>query len=434
MEVVSVTAPNPRVVELSQRAYNAMAMGRQDEAGRLWSEIHMLAPNHPEALLQLGQAALRRGDDTTGVNLLRRASAAAPNDAVVQLNLAFALRKIGDINGEGSAYDMALTADPYCYPALLGKGEVFERMGKRRIAARFFKNALRIEPPAEQLPPQLAQQFAHARDVVQANADELKSFLDTRLSEVKHRRTNEKLDRFDQCVDVVLGKKKIYTHEGTLLNYPALPAIQFYDDDLFPWLSELEAATDVVQGELDRLLAEDIRKFRPYVAYEPGTPVNQWQELNHSERWSGYFLWEKGARIEENCARCPQTAALMERLPLINIPGFAPTVMFSVLLPHTHIPPHAGVTNTRLIGHLPLIVPDNCRFRVGNETRTLVRGKAWLFDDSIEHEAWNDSDETRIILMIDVWNPNVSEAERPLITELLGGMREYYKEDLAGLG
>ena len=232
----------------------------------------------------------------------------------------------------------------------------------------------------------------------------------------------------------VLGEKKIYTHEGTLLNYPALPAIQFFDDDLFPWLGELEAATDTIQGELDRLLEEDIRKFRPYVAYEPGTPVNQWQELNHSERWSGYFLWEKGAPVEANCARCPKTAALMEQLPLVHIPGFAPTVMFSVLLPHTHIPPHAGVTNTRLIGHLPLIVPDNCRFRVGNETRKLVRGKAWLFDDSIEHEAWNDSDETRIILMIDVWNPHVSEAERPLIRELLGGMREYYRDDLAALG
>ena len=411
-----------------------MGAGRDDEAARIWSQVHLIAPNNPHALLYLGQTAMRRGDDAAAINFLQRASAAAPQDAIVQLNLAFALRKAGDLAAEGTAYDKALIADPYCYPALLGKGEVFERMGKPRVAARFFKDALRIEPPAEQMPPQLAAQFSHAREVVQANANELGSFLETRLSEKKADHPGAKFGRFDQCVDSVLGKKKIYTHEGTLLNYPALPAIQFFDDDLFPWLGELEAATDMIQSELDLLLEEDIKKFRPYVAYEPGTPVNQWQELNHSERWSGYFLWEKGERIEANCARCPKTTALMERLPLVHIPGFAPTVMFSVLLPHTHIPPHAGVTNTRLIGHLPLIVPDNCRFRVGNETRVLKRGKAWLFDDSIEHEAWNDSDETRIILMIDVWNPYVSEAERPLISELLNGMREFYKEDLAALG
>jgi len=429
-----VASEDLRAAELVQRAYNAMGAGRDDEAARIWSQVHLIAPNNPHALLYLGQTAMRRGDDAAAINFLQRASAAAPQDAIVQLNLAFALRKAGDLAAEGTAYDKALIADPYCYPALLGKGEVFERMGKPRVAARFFKDALRIEPPAEQMPPQLAAQFSHAREVVQANANELGSFLETRLSEKKADHPGAKFGRFDQCVDSVLGKKKIYTHEGTLLNYPALPAIQFFDDDLFPWLGELEAATDMIQSELDLLLEEDIKKFRPYVAYEPGTPVNQWQELNHSERWSGYFLWEKGERIEANCARCPKTTALMERLPLVHIPGFAPTVMFSVLLPHTHIPPHAGVTNTRLIGHLPLIVPDNCRFRVGNETRVLKRGKAWLFDDSIEHEAWNDSDETRIILMIDVWNPYVSEAERPLISELLNGMREFYKEDLAALG
>jgi tetratricopeptide (TPR) repeat protein len=428
-----VASEDPRVIDLTQRAYNAMANGRRGEAAQLWSQLRQIAPNNPQALLHLGQMALQRNETAAAIDLLQRASAAAPDDAIVQLNLAFAFRKAGNVNAEGAAYDKALVADPYCYPALLGKGEVFERLGKPRIAARFFRDALKIEPPAEQMPPQLADQFAHAREAVQANARELGAHLEARLEALKASQPGAKLDRFDQCVGAVLGQKKIYTHQGSLLNFPALPAIQFFDDDEFPWLPELEAATDTVHGELMSLLEEDIKKFRPYVAYTPGTPVNQWHELNHSERWSGYFLWEKGQRIDDHCARCPKTAALMERLPLVHIPGFAPTVMFSVLSPHTHIPPHSGVTNTRLIGHFPLVVPENCRFRVGNETRRLGRGKAWLFDDSIEHEAWNDSDETRIILMIDVWNPRVSEAERPLISELLNGMRDFYREDLAAL-
>ena len=100
--------------------------------------------------------------------------------------------------------------------------------------------------------------------------------------------------------------------------------------------------------------------------------------------------------------------------------------MFSLLSPHTHIPAHSGETNARLLVHLPLIVPGNCRFRVGNETRDWKEGQAWIFDDTINHEAWNDSDDLRVILMIDVWNPYLSQAERAMVSELLNGVSEYY--------
>ncbi len=99
--------------------------------------------------------------------------------------------------------------------------------------------------------------------------------------------------------------------------------------------------------------------------------------------------------------------------------------MFSALAPHTHIPPHTGVANTRLVVHLPLIVPDGCRFRVGNETRSYTDGEAWVFDDTIEHEAWNDSNEPRIILLFDVWNPRLSQWEQEMIAEISGALDEF---------
>ena len=89
-----------------------------------------------------------------------------------------------------------------------------------------------------------------------------------------------------------------------------------------------------------------------------------------------------------------------------------PTAFFSVLRPRTHLPAHNGVTNSRAIIHLPLIVPEGCRFRVGGETREWRVGEAWAFDDTIEHEAWNDSDEPRVILILDAWNPLLTEAEK----------------------
>jgi aspartyl/asparaginyl beta-hydroxylase (cupin superfamily) len=97
------------------------------------------------------------------------------------------------------------------------------------------------------------------------------------------------------------------------------------------------------------------------------------------------------------------------------MPGKAPTVMFSVLQPRTAIPPHTGSTNARVTVHLPLVVPPGCRFRVGGETREWREGEAWAFDDTIEHEAWNDSDSPRAILILDVWNPLLSEAERAVV-------------------
>jgi aspartyl/asparaginyl beta-hydroxylase (cupin superfamily) len=100
---------------------------------------------------------------------------------------------------------------------------------------------------------------------------------------------------------------------------------------------------------------------------------------------------------------------------LLDLPGKGPTVMFSLLEPRTRIPPHTGSNNVRTTVHLPLIVPDGCGFRVGAETRAWQVGEAWAFDDTIEHEAWNDSGEMRAILILDVWNPLLTEAERAAV-------------------
>jgi aspartyl/asparaginyl beta-hydroxylase (cupin superfamily) len=172
-------------------------------------------------------------------------------------------------------------------------------------------------------------------------------------------------------------------------------------------------------------MREDLEGFNPYIRYPPGVPVNQWVELNHSPRWNSYFLWDNGVRDEAHCARCPRTAALLERLPRLEQPGFGPNAMFSVLAPRTRIPPHTGSANTRLVTHLPLVQPGGCRFRVGNETREWKVGEAWVFDDTIEHEAWNDSDQTRVILMFDIWNPFLSPAERELVSAMMTARNAY---------
>ena len=151
----------------------------------------------------------------------------------------------------------------------------------------------------------------------------------------------------------------------------------------------------------------------------------KFKELNHSDRWSSLWFWRDGKPQHSAISRCPRTAEVLEQLPLADQPGFAPTALFSALAPHTHIPPHTGSTNARLLVHLPLILPGPARLRVRNETREWRIGEAWAFDDTIEHEAWNDADETRVIMIFDIWNPLLSAAEREMICTILTANQEW---------
>jgi aspartyl/asparaginyl beta-hydroxylase (cupin superfamily) len=132
-----------------------------------------------------------------------------------------------------------------------------------------------------------------------------------------------------------------------------------------------------------------------------------------------------GRPVEDNAARCPRTVAALKAAPQPAMPGRTPSAMFSLLKPHTRIPAHTGVTNARLVVHLPLVVPEGCGFRVGNDTRQWVPGKAWVFDDTIEHEAWNDSDLLRTVLIFDIWHPDLTPAERELITAAMEGLAAF---------
>ena len=123
-------------------------------------------------------------------------------------------------------------------------------------------------------------------------------------------------------------------------------------------------------------------------------------------------LLKGGSRVEENCLLCPETTNLLESLDLVTAQGHAPEAFFSVLQPGTHIPPHYGLANTKLVIHLAIDIPGQCAIKVGGEVRGWEAGKCIVFDDSFAHEAWNRSDQTRVVLITEVWNPSLSELEK----------------------
>jgi len=168
------------------------------------------------------------------------------------------------------------------------------------------------------------------------------------------------------------------------------------------------------------LLEDGTGDFRAYIQHgQESVRLDANQSLVDDKDWSALFLVENGATVPQVVDRCPRTWQALQRAPLLAIPGRAPTAMFSLLKAGARIAPHTGMFNTRLVCHLPLIVPAGCRFRVGNEVREWQEGKLMIFDDTIEHEAWNDSSEDRVVLIFDIWRPELTERERAELTALL---------------
>ena len=379
----------------------------------------------PNELLAQAASALQRGDRNGALAAVTAAELAAPGDPHVKMQKALVYRVSGALPSALAALDEALALDPYNFLALLSKGAVVERLSGERAAARIYENALKLAPSSD-LAPGLQAPLQRARNVVESNRAALAAFLAEQVGALDGAGSELAQARLAEAIQVYAGAKKVYVNEPLLLHYPQLPAIPFYPRELFPWLPELEAATPVIRAELEAALASRMDEFSPYIAFPPEVPVNQWGELNHSRRWSSLFLWKDGQRNDAVCTACPQTADLLGRLPMAVQPGFSPTAMFSALEANTRIPPHTGSTNVRLLCHLPLILPGPARFRVGNETRSWEMGRAWVFDDTIEHEAWNDADQLRVILIFDVWNPFLEPGERDRVTALMAARNAYY--------
>lgn len=361
-------------------------------------------------------AALRAGDAAAAVAAFLRATAADPEAGPLWRNLAHAHRMAGDAGGERTALNRALALDRLDFAAQLRLAQLHQRLGEETQALIAW-NA--VEQLAAQLPalsPEVAAELAAGQSYCDglraklAVAAEAALTLDQGRDETEERRVRA-------FVDQALGRRRVYHNQCAGVFYPFLPEDEYFDRRHFPWLDELEAATPAIQAELRGLLDAPGDLIRPYVRFEEGTPDNEWSPLDGSLDWSACFLWEYGEPHRAVIERCPQTAAVLERLPLARIPGRAPNAFFSVLRPQSKIPPHTGVTNTRAIIHLALEVPPGCGFRVGNETREWVEGKAFAFDDSIEHEAWNNSDQRRAVLIVDSWNPHLSAREQAAILQ-----------------
>jgi aspartyl/asparaginyl beta-hydroxylase (cupin superfamily) len=401
-----------RTLEAARQARRA---GHGGEAAELLHGLIARAGELPAALNALGLQALAEGRQAEAATFFRRAIAADPHSPELWMNLAKAFREQGDDAGERQALEGALALDQRHFMALVRMAELFERAGDEARAAERWSGVLAMSAGIEERSPALEAMLRHAEQAVASHRAGFDAAIERGLAEARGALEAAERRRFDACIDHALGRRRIYANECAGMHFPFLPAEEYFERRHFPWLEQIEARTEAIRGELEALLATDSAALRPYVAMDPGTPANKWSPLDHKLDWSALHLWKDGRRDDSVCERVPLTAAAVEALPLSDLPGRTPTVFFSLLRPGTHLPAHTGVSNVRTIIHLPLIVPPDCGFRVGGETRQWEVGRAWAFDDTIEHEAWNRSDRLRAILIFDVWNPYITETERALL-------------------
>lgn len=382
----------------------------------LLSQIPMTTPTLAQEANARGLAALRAGDHAIAVSEFVRATECDPQAGPLWRNLAHASRLAGDDAGERRALEAALAVDRLDFTAQLRLAQLLQRIGEEVGAMQAWEGTFQLAERIGANAPQLEAELAAGRSYCATLRERLDAAATRALDIERGARSETEERRVSAFVDLALGRRRVFHNQCAGAHYPFLPEDEFFDRGLFPSFAELEEATSDIRAELHALIADGDAVLRPYVRLDEGTPLNDWSELDGSLDWGACFLWEYGEPNEPVVARCPKTAALLERLPLARIPARAPNAFFSLLKPGSRIPPHTGVTNTRAIVHLALDVPPACGFRVGNEVREWVEGQAFAFDDTIEHEAWNESGERRAVLILDYWNPHLSELERSAIT------------------
>lgn len=273
-------------------------------------------------------------------------------------------------------------------------------------------------------PPELLGRVTYAMRYVKAGRGRV--FREA-LEPVMQQHGRGALARFDRCLANLLGERREelpdVRQRPSILFFPGLPATPYFSRDDLPWLESLERETDAVRAELLAAMPREgvgERVFDSDAAESQGLAGR-----DGAPSWSGIYFYRHGERRQESHALCPHTAAVLESLPLARIREHAPEVMFSVLTPGSHILPHRGVTNTRAVCHLPLVVPEDCALVVGGERHAWREGRAVAFDDTYEHEAWNRGARTRVVLILDVWNPHLTPAERDAVAALVAAMGDF---------
>lgn len=372
------------------------------------------APSDP---LSAGLAALAARDMAGAAGHLRRAAAMLPREAMNWVALSQAELALGNRGAAEAALEVRLELAPRDVGALLTRGLLREQAGDARAASSFYKAALNQAGADGQVPTPLAALHQHAQAYLRQAEGGFEAYLLDALGE-------DLSPTMSEAVELLLGKRELYFQQPSVFYYPGLPQKRFYDPAQFPWLEPMLALVPEMQHELAEVLVAGADGFAPYVHGNANRPRPN-NPLLDSQDWTAFHFWRDGTVVEANAARCPATMEALGHAPLVQTPGRSPNAHWSRLLPGAHITPHFGMLNTRLICHVPIMTAPACWLRVGSERREWLDGVPLIFDDSIEHEAKNDGPQQRVILLFEIWRPEIEEADRCAVSRIFEAIGNY---------
>lgn len=410
------------------------AQHRIAEAEAVYRDILKDAPDTPEALNFVAMCALARGDFAPAQRDLEHAARINPTEPEIWKNVGIvhlAQRRPGDAL---DAFDRALGMEPMHFASRLHRGAALEQLGRLDDATAAYYGAIAAAQGHGKwkndvtTPPGLRPAVKHAIAFIDAHRKRMFLAL---LQPVRERHGATSLARVEAGLEIYLGSRDAHYPDPRqfckFFYMPGLRTLTYYPDALFPWYAQLAASTDAIRAELLAVMGQPVG-MEPFLGTNDNVLLKEQKLLDgtrgHAE-WNSFFFHRHGEWFEQNARRCPRTSGLLAKLPLVHIRGHAPEALFSVLTPDSHIMKHHGITNTRLVTHLPLITPEDCAISVGGEVYAWQEGRCITFDDTFEHESWNRSDKVRVNLMFDIWHPDLTEAERAAITRLVGGIGDF---------
>jgi aspartyl/asparaginyl beta-hydroxylase (cupin superfamily) len=418
-----------------RQARQAASEGNLELADTLYAALVTRAGSRLEAtrFLAFHRFAQQRFDESC--RFAMEALALRPDDRS-RVNLALSQFGMGDY--AACEATLALLGDRQLGYAPLLRGALHHRRDEGSQALACFESCMPGFTDGKAghaaLPPLIARLFALAAEVRNAS---LQSMHRRMLDGLLERHGEEALRRIRRAIVHFHAGGEAWQHQlqqPVFFYVPGLPPRPWFEREEFAWVRTFEQRADAIRLEYDRVIAGRGSRLMPYVTAHQNAPRDSWGHLIDTDGWLSLHLLKGGRRVEPNASDMPTTMAALELIDLPRCAGNCPEAFFSVLAPRTRIPPHHGLTNYKLVGHLALDIPADCAIRVGGQARPWQRGHCLFFDDSFVHEAWNDSEERRTVLIFDVWHPALTAIERSALTLLSTAIDAFYEYRLSVIG
>lgn len=382
----------------------------QQAAIRSFKETLAENPTHKHALALMADISFSNKEVDKGLFYLRKLSDLSLTRGLLHHRLAVKEEAEGNIEEARQAHLRSLKADTNMMLPFLYAGYFFEVQGEADLAAQLYSlgdegnSGLTNVHNKPETDPETKKRSATADALLKQHFAELHN----------HAIKARKGGRVRKAVWPQVNWNQVDyqnpAQQPDQFYIPNLKQITFADRSDMPWAAGLEAAFTDIRDELHALLPSAAGFGRPYLhgrlqLGEEFTP------LKGTDNWTALDLFRDGKANDVLLSHFPKTLAALEGLPLAKFGEHPFEVFFSLLKPHQHIPPHFGPSNHGVTVHLPIIVPDACKIRVSDEWRTWQEGQILAFDDAFDHEARNDSDELRVVLIFEIWHPDLTVGE-----------------------